>query len=157
MIHPDTTQIVVRNGDTDIIVPLSAHEVQEINHHCITNFNNINSQIIQRVNTSLLELDQLANKERNDSALTSNMLTMAQETLDLNIQTYNTTVQKKTIDYYTSGYKQTHNVLPEPTIAHIKWGGPVSGSGKLGDFIMLIPVMTIQVGTGSMGGGCIIL
>ena len=162
IIHPDTSEIIVKDtiNNTTTTIKLTTEDVRHINQQCIVRFNKINKQMIVAANESLNELDRLSDNEQQIVVSIDKYVLMNPVDTELTLQNYLSVVQSKTSEYYGSvdaGYKQRHNVLPPPTITEVQWGGPVRGSGKLGDFIMMIPVLTVSCGSGGGSGGCCIL
>ena len=75
--------------------------------------------------------------------------------IEKSLKTFADVMDEKNSQYFLeSGYHTHHNVLPKPKMQTIK----CHGEGKLGNFIFMIPIITIPIGGGSGGGsGCIIL
>ena len=146
------------------IVELSQHTVNVINKKLkartlqnIKLFNKENKEIIKHTQKHL-DLSQNI-KQEIDSQLVeyNNFIIHNPIKIAESFKIFSDVMDEKNNKYFLeSGYHTHHNVLPKPTLQTIK----CNGEGKLGNFIFMIPIITIPFGCGGSGGGggsCLIL
>jgi hypothetical protein len=139
------------------IVELSQHTVNVINKKLkartlqnIKLFNKENKEIIKHTKKHL-DLSQNV-KDKIDTQLVeyNNFIKHNPIKIEESFKTFIDVMDEKNNQYFLeSGYHTYHNVLPKPTLQTIK----CHGEGKLGNFILMIPIITIPFGCGGGGGG----
>lgn len=170
--HIDNIVANINDGDyivhneiyiDDKIVKLSQHTVNTINNKIqkrtiqnIKLFNKKNKEIIKHTQKHL-DLSQNIKDKIDEQIVEYNNFTKHNPiNIEKSLKTFADVMDEKNSQYFLeSGYHTHHNVLPKPKMQTIK----CNGEGKLGNFIIMIPIITIPFGGGGGGGGggCLIL
>ena len=131
-------------------------KIQERTIQNIKLFNKENKKIIKHTQKHL-DLSQNIKKEIDMQIVEYNNFTTHNPIrIEESFKTFSDVMDEKNNQYFLeSGYHTHHNVLPKPKMQTIK----CNGEGKLGNFIFMIPIITMPFGGGGggSGGGCLIL
>ena len=133
------------------------NKIQERTIQNIRLFNKKNKEIVEHIENHL-DLSQHAKDKFDTQMVEYNNFTIQNPIkIEQSFKTFSDVMDEKNTQYFLeNGYHTHHNVLPKPTLQTIK----CHGEGKLGNFILMIPIITIPFGGGSGGsggGGCVIL
>ena len=133
------------------------NKIQERTIQNIKLFNKENKEIIKHTEKHLDLSQNIKNKIDTQIIEYNNFTTNNIIKIEESFKTFSDVMDEKNTQYFLeNGYHTYHNVLPKPKMQTIK----CHGEGKLGNFILMIPIITIPFGGGGGiggGGGCCIL
>lgn len=130
----------------------------------IKKFNSECKEIITGTNKSILCMDNNQNesniiKKEYEKYMLENPIT-----IDKQFEKYLNVMTEKSPEFFTGNYdvsyNKKHNIPQTPKMIQYEWLGKIEGDGKIGNFIMKIPVVAMSFSFGSCGsgsGGCSIL
>jgi len=146
MLPPETLNYINRQ-----LIKRTYNNIKKFNAECKNIIAHTDANI-ENIYNNQIELSLV--KKKYNKYTTENPMVVSDE-----FKKYLNVITEKTPEFFSStesadiNYNKKHNVPSPPKTIQYEWPGKIEGSGKIGNFIMKIPVVAISWGFGGGGGG----